>query len=201
MSQEDDDYLSDKFLVDSSGSSSAPRTYSQIRKEAQKKSRLKNDDNRKKSRRQLELESREAGLSKSLFERAKEETSGSNSGNKALSIMMKMGFKPGQSLGRTGDQDDNDAGQAVSTTTATTKGKENSPAKDETQSRRSASPKGHATHKTEPLPLQEWAGPNSVFELYTPRFDILCRQERNRPREASCFTELNRAIGQDGQDG
>ena len=178
MSQEDDDYLSDKFLIDSSGSSSAPRTYSQIRKEAQKKSRLKGNENRTKSRRQLELESREAGLSKSLFERAKEEeTMGLSSGNKALSIMMKMGFKPGQSLGRTGDQDDNDAGQAISTTTAPTvsitKDKDNSPAEDEPESRRSASPKGHTTHKTEPLPLQEWAGPNSVLNVYPLHFWFL----------------------------
>jgi len=170
MSAEDDDYLSDKFLVDLSANSSAPRTYAQIRKEAQKSSRLKNDQNRTKNRRQLELESREAGLSKSLFERAKEEeASGLNSGNKALSIMMKMGFKPGQSLGRAGDQeDDNETEKTASApagpTVSITKGKENSPTEDDTQNGRSASPrpKGHTTHKTEPLPLQEWAGPNSV---------------------------------------
>ncbi|KAJ6629166.1 hypothetical protein B0H10DRAFT_2173116 [Mycena sp. CBHHK59/15] len=62
--------------------------------------------NKLKSRRQREVESRTEGLSKSLFERAKEEEdAGLVSGNKALSIMMKMGFKPGQSLGRPEETD------------------------------------------------------------------------------------------------
>jgi len=155
MSTNDDDYLSDKFLVDPSASSSTPRTYSQRRKEAQKRAQLKNERNRPKSRRQLELESRESGLSKSLFERAKEEeTSGLGSGNKALSIMMKMGFKPGQSLGRMGDQEDepeecralhDDAGIVEST--------DKEPVVEETLTHGA-----HTIHKTEPLPLQEWAG-------------------------------------------
>jgi len=107
MSDEDDDYLSDKFLVNPESTSKAkPSTYSQLRKEALKKAQLKNEQNKKKSRRQLEIESREEGLSKSLFERAREEeAAGIGSGNKALSIMMKMGFKPGQSLGNTGGHD------------------------------------------------------------------------------------------------
>ncbi|KAN0127040.1 RNA-binding domain containing protein [Russula decolorans] len=49
---------------------------------------------------QLELDSREEGLSKSLFERAEDDkASGRGTENKALSMMMKMGFKPGQALG------------------------------------------------------------------------------------------------------
>jgi hypothetical protein len=162
MSTNDDDYLSDKFLIDHNASSSAPHTYSQRRKEIQKRSQLKNERNRTKSRRQLELESRESGLSRSLFERAKEEeASGIGSGNKALSIMMKMGFKPGQSLGRTGDQEDkqqesqslipDDTGIVESTD----KEKDRSPLSVEETRTRSL----HTIHKTEPLPLQEWAGP------------------------------------------
>lgn len=160
MSTNDDDYLSDKFLVDPNASSSGPRTYSQRRKEAQKRAQLKNERNRPKSRRQLELESRESGLSRSLFERAKEEeTSGLGSGNKALSIMMKMGFKPGQSLGRMGDQEDKpeesqsllDAGIVESTD----KEEDRLPATQETHGGHSP----HTIHKTEPLPLKEWAGP------------------------------------------
>jgi len=166
MSADDDDYLSDKFLAASSASSSTPRTYSQLRKDAHKKSLVKNVQNRAKSRRQLELESREAGLSKSLFERAKEEeNSGLSSGNKALSIMMKMGFKPGQSLGRTGDLEEREGGPSVeeplklSSKTAdvepTNKPNEGTPPEEESET-----PKAHTKHKAEPLPLQEWAGPS-----------------------------------------
>jgi hypothetical protein len=94
---DDDDYLSDKFLLNTA-EPQKPKTYSEKRKEALFKSRLKSDQNRIKSRRQLEIESREDGLSKSLFERA-EDDKASGSENKALSMMMKMGFKPGQALG------------------------------------------------------------------------------------------------------
>ncbi|KAG6832963.1 hypothetical protein H0H92_004847 [Tricholoma furcatifolium] len=104
MSDDEDDYLSDKFLTASNPTTSAPKTYAQLRKEAEKKSSLKNVQNKTKSRRQRELEAREEGLSKSLFERAKEEEdAGISSGNKALSMMMKMGFKPGQALGKVND--------------------------------------------------------------------------------------------------
>ncbi|KAG6885350.1 hypothetical protein C0993_002826 [Termitomyces sp. T159_Od127] len=101
MSGDEDDYLSDKFLIPDASASAQPKTYAQLRKEAEKQSRLKNEQNRVKSRRQRELEAREEGLNKSLFERAKEEEdAGISSGNKALSMMQKMGFKPGQALGK-----------------------------------------------------------------------------------------------------
>ncbi|KAF9483997.1 hypothetical protein BDN70DRAFT_873137 [Pholiota conissans] len=160
---DDDDYLSEKFLVNTSTAPSKPTTYSQIRKEAQKKAQLKNEQNRHKSRRQLELEAREEGLSKSLFERAKEEeASGTGSGNKALSIMMKMGFKPGQSLGNTGDHDApgppiktpplaSDEHESLSTVLS---GGSQSSAPTPSESR--------TKHKTEPLPLQEWEGRKGI---------------------------------------
>jgi hypothetical protein len=104
---DDDDYLSDKFLV-STAQPQKPKTYSEKRKDVLVKSHLKNEQNRTKSRRQLELETREEGLSKSLFERAEDDkTSGRGSENKALSMMMKMGFKPGQALGVTAHDEDN----------------------------------------------------------------------------------------------
>ena len=164
VDDDDDDYLSDKFLINASANTTAkPTTYSQIRKEAQKKAQQKNEENRHKSRRQLELESREEGLSKSLFERAKEEEDSglAGSSNKALSIMMKMGFKPGQSLGTLG-HDQQDAGGPTTPATAQV-----SPSTGEDT--RDASPAhpavAHAKHKTEPLPIQEWAGPLLLFLL------------------------------------
>ncbi|KAJ7591231.1 hypothetical protein C8J56DRAFT_935066 [Mycena floridula] len=139
MSDDDaaDDYLSDKFLV--GDSTSAPKTYSQIRKEAQQKAKLRDAQNKQKSRRQQELESREEGLSKSLFARAKEEEeSGLGSGNKALSIMMKMGFQPGQALGKADDV-------AVPVV----------PSEQMPESSKQE-------HKAEPLPLNEWEGRKGI---------------------------------------
>ena len=145
MSADEDDYLSDKFLTDTP-STSKPSTYSSLRKEAQKKSFLKNEQNKLKSRRQRELESREEGLGKSLFERAKEEVdAGLSSGNKALSIMMKMGFEPGRALGSAGTNGDAtvpDEASPSETQSASSKPVDEAPSHD----------------PTEPLPLNEWAG-------------------------------------------
>lgn len=148
MSDDEDDYLSDKFLAQTAAAPPAakPKTYSDLRKEAQRKAFIKNEENRHKSRREREVEAREEGLSKSLFERAKEEeeTTGSSSGSKAMAMMLKMGFKPGQSLGKPEDaevpQKDNDA---------------------PVQEAASSKP----AHKTEPLPLNEWEGMSTCLYL------------------------------------
>ncbi|KAG6880288.1 hypothetical protein C0992_000065 [Termitomyces sp. T32_za158] len=143
MSGDEDDYLSDKFLNPESSTSAQPKTYAQLRKEAEKQSRLKNEQNRVKSRRQRELEAREEGLNKSLFERAKEEEdAGISSGNKALSMMKKMGFKPGQALGKTEEP-------------------EVKPAQD------SHAPAPESTpplsgHIVKPIPLNEWQGKKGI---------------------------------------
>ncbi|KAJ4472305.1 hypothetical protein J3R30DRAFT_3299184 [Lentinula aciculospora] len=103
-----------------------------------------------------ELEAREEGLNKSLFERAREDETEGNSGlNKGLSLMMKMGFQPGQSLGRP----HNDSS------------KPNEPLKSEISSLGNlvapvyteGSPSGiGSSHRTEPLPLSEWSGKQGI---------------------------------------
>jgi hypothetical protein len=156
MSDSEDDYLAniDQFLVDSKPTS-APKTYSQIRKEAEKQSKLKNEQNRTKPLRQREIESRTEGLSKSLFERAKEEEdAGLGSGNKALSIMMKMGFKPGQALGKA----DEPPVPAASDEPQSIAGPSNS---DD-----SSSNSKRLAHKVEPLPINEWAGRSLSWSYY-----------------------------------
>lgn len=144
---DDDDYLSDKFLAGTAQDLAAPKTYAQLRKEALKRSQDKNAKNRVKSRRQRELESREEGLNKSLFEKAQEEErAGVGSGNKALAMMMKMGFTPGQSLGRQEGSTQGDLKPAGTHPDA------------EEPIRNSLSP---PQHKTEPLPINEWLGMGS----------------------------------------
>ena len=175
MPSDDDDYLSNKFLDDEQASSSKPTTYSQLRKAAQKKAQSKNEQNRIKSRRQREIESREEGLSKSLFDRAKEEEASMNSGNKALSIMMKMGFKPGQALGNNDNdipgssppkddvEDKPQKNGSTSNTSTTAKTEESLPDMDIS----------HVKHKTEPLPLNEWEGQYTFF-FHSFAFTHLC---------------------------
>ncbi|KAG6855031.1 hypothetical protein C0991_005960 [Blastosporella zonata] len=148
----DDDYLSDKFLIPDASTTVPTKTYAQLRKEAERKAHLKNEQNKTKSRRQRELEAREEGLSKSLFERAKEEEdAGTSSGNKALSMMMKMGFKPGQSLGKLedppvkppaaseGNEHQTEAGPSYLKSTTPVSG-----------------------HIVKPLPLNEWTGKKGI---------------------------------------
>lgn len=135
---DEEDYLSDKFLIEAAASSSQPKTYVQRRQESLKQSRIKNEQNRLKSRRQREQESREEGLRNSLFERATEDSSEGGE-NKALGIMLKMGFKIGQSLG------------PKESLTAHEGTPPRSSGNDEFNEQRN-------THRIEPLPLNEWSG-------------------------------------------
>ena len=137
---DEEDYLSDKFLVEVATSSSQPQTYAQRRQEALKQSRIKNEQNRSKSRRQREQESREEGLRKSLFDRVQEGSQRQE--NKALGIMLKMDFKIGQSLG----QERSTAGTPPPA----------SPGDDECTEQRDIP--SDPTHKAEPLALNEWSG-------------------------------------------
>lgn len=124
----EDDYLSDKFLPEieakeKQSKQSGVKTYSQLRKEAQKR---KEEKGYIKPRAEREREAREEGLRRNLMMPSSSSTamngstwkSGSTTnssavgsdaddipppthgGNKALSMMMKMGFKPGEALGR-----------------------------------------------------------------------------------------------------
>lgn len=123
----EEDYLSDKFLAEieakeKQSKQSGVKTYTQLRKEAQKR---KEERGYIKPRAEREREAREEGLKRNLMMPSTSSTStngstwktGSTSesapgsdaddlpppthgGNKALSMMMKMGFKPGEALGR-----------------------------------------------------------------------------------------------------
>lgn len=168
---DNDDYLSAKFLVNPAEITTTPKTYSQLRKEASKKSQEKNASNQRKSRRQRELESREEGLNKSLIEKAQEEEqAGVGRGNKALAMMMKMGFTPGQSLGRQVERQVEDP-------------------ENEGLLRKSSPP---PQHKTEPLPINEWMGMCAVRSMTIHAAHAnKSREKRNRDYKASSFPECS----------
>ena len=171
----DDDYLSDKFLTITEPQK--PKTYSEKRKEALRKSLLKDEQNRTKSARQLELESREEGLSKSLFERVEDDkASGRGTENKALSMMMKMGFKPGQALGVPANVDVDEGSASIGTVTPPSR-RNPSPSPDNL----GIQPQIHDSGLVNPLPLNEWSGtlsPPHVFSLhylFSPSVSFLCQ--------------------------
>lgn len=200
MADDEDDYLSDKFLVETSAPV-RPQTYAEKRKEAQKLAQIKNEENRLKSRRQRELESREEGLSKSLFERAKEEeASGVSAGNKALSMMMKMGFKPGQALGKL-----DDAGSLPVASSEPEAGKFDKLSEPTTSSSQTEDSHNALKHKIEPIPINEWMG---MLILQSPSWRVahetlLLRQKRYWPwKAASCaIAYIGRKSCENGENG
>ncbi|TXT15802.1 hypothetical protein VHUM_00305 [Vanrija humicola] len=95
MSDSEDDFMSDKFLVEAPTTS---KTYTQRRSAAALKAERKVRADNAAPRRQVEAERRHAGLNTSLFDAPAE---GSGSGQaKAVGLMMKMGWKVGEGLGR-----------------------------------------------------------------------------------------------------
>jgi hypothetical protein len=165
----DDDYLSEKYLAELP--STETKTYSQRRKEAEKQARLNNERNRVKGRRERELEARREGLSRSLFERSKDEQGSDDKGadrtkNKALSIMMKMGFKPGQTLGKVDDEEPSTIASASSKASAQDAVVETPELIANTISPKRSPGNTNALH--EPLPLNEWTGGSLALPIYYP---------------------------------
>ena len=167
MSNDEDDYLSDKLLAQMEAASKPqqPRSYAERRKHASKQSQLLNEQNRKKSRKQLELEAREEGLQTSLIQKAQEEAKETGKQNKALAIMMKMGFKPGQSLG--GNQEESsprtsiggNTGNAQTIEPSGVPGGRGAGAEISVVSSESRTPVFSLhKHRAEPLPIKEWSG-------------------------------------------
>ena len=108
MSDSEDDFMSDKFLVDAPPPE--PLNYSARRaKESLKSQRLGQAKNQLKLK-DLEEQRRKEGLETSLFERLgdgrgkskdrEEAREAEKGGNKAMEMMMKMGWKVGEGLGK-----------------------------------------------------------------------------------------------------
>ena len=165
MSDDEDDYLSDKLLaqLEAASKPQQPKSYIDRRKQALKQSQLLNEQNRKKSRKQMELEAREEGLQTSLIQKAQEEAKEGKQ-NKALAIMMKMGFKPGQSLGESREESSSSSigGNLGSTQTMETSGVAGERDPEAETPVPPSEPRTSAfaayKHRAEPLPIKEWSG-------------------------------------------
>jgi len=189
MSDDEDDYLSDKFLarLEEAPKPRQPESYIDRRKQALKQSQLLNERNRKKSRKQMELEAREEGLQTNLIQKAQEEAKESGKQNKALAIMMKMGFKPGQGLGESHEESSSSSsigrnlGNPHPAETSGVVGERDAEA--ETSNPPSepwTSALATHKHRAEPLPIKEWSGePHSsslatclIPDLHLPLFSL-----------------------------
>ncbi len=107
---EEEDFMSDKFLQqaeEASRKSKAPVSYSERRRKELADSSAKA---RQQSRAEREREAREEGLRKNLLQESK--PAAAQDSNKALQMMLAMGYKAGESLGASKVTDDADAGKA-----------------------------------------------------------------------------------------
>jgi len=172
MSDDEDDYLSDKFLaqLEAASKPQQPKSYTERRKQTLKRSQLLNEHNRKKSRKQMELEAREEGLQTSLIQKAQEEAKETGKQNKALAIMMKMGFKPGQSLGESHEESSSspsiggNLGVTQAIETSGILGELDAEAETPTPPPEPGNSAFAAyKHRAEPLPIKEWSGEHHNF--------------------------------------
>lgn len=180
--------MSDKFLVEAVPARTTQQTYLDRRKAAQKK----HLESQPKSLKLREEEKRRKGLETSLFAGVEEDASklGESSkpavGGKAMSMMMKMGWKVGEGLGKKGDDvteptDPRNGGNDAA-------GKDVEPDEDEggapsiragigmgRKRRRSTDPleaeaPSVTKQRVEPLRVSMWAGKSAdVFSLFWAR--------------------------------
>ncbi|KAG9119705.1 hypothetical protein FRC07_005135 [Ceratobasidium sp. 392] len=161
MSDEEEDFMSDKFLasLETAKPTTGNASYSERRRVAQRESERKRLEGRIKSRRELEEEARREGLSRSLFEKemekaaeskakggeGQESSGGGSGGSKAMAMMLKMGFKPGETLGK--------KEEPVKSLDEPSESSEEKPA-----DIAETGEKLKSGHLAEPLPLAMWAG-------------------------------------------
>ena len=160
MSDEEDDYLSPKFLLEAESSSSGSKSYSELRKEARRVAEVRDAANREKQKKYSAKTRVQEGLSTSLFERVREEEKMGLGTSKALNMMMKMGFKEGESLGR--------KAEVVASSVDFETGHPNAEVEGDESTEEDAGENRHGIggttgdsvgqHRVEPLPISAWAG-------------------------------------------
>ncbi|WWC91949.1 uncharacterized protein L201_006901 [Kwoniella dendrophila CBS 6074] len=137
MSDSEDDFMSDRFLVDVGSTSSSSKkgggggnggiqkTYSEKRNIETLKSMRKGQLNNKIPLKQLEEQRRKEGLSTSLFDQQQQNSnSQGNGGNVAIGLMKKMGWNIGESLGKKRDIESSESLSPPSINSTTISGEE-----------------------------------------------------------------------------
>lgn len=105
----DDAFLTQATEFEKKESKGKHQTYGEMRLQAIKDSEDKNLAGRIASKKQREREKIEEGLERNIIQEAvTDDNPVEGTSNKALNMMMKMGFKPGQSLGKRTNDDNDD---------------------------------------------------------------------------------------------
>lgn len=101
MSDSEDDFMSDKFLVEAPA---AQKSYSARRDASLLKGQRAGLAKNMQSTKAREEQQRREGLNTSLFEKPDLQQASGSGGGKAMAMMMKMGWKVGEGLGRQDDE-------------------------------------------------------------------------------------------------
>ncbi|KAG8835216.1 hypothetical protein FRC17_004778 [Serendipita sp. 399] len=175
MAEDEDDYLSDKFLqqITSNSGNSSTKTYAQRRKEAQRQSEVRNLAGRIKSRKELEKETIDTlkeGMSTSLFEKEKLAEAEGGSQSKAMKMMSKMGFKPGQALGKQEQKTESESSNAT------------------------VEPASSRTARVAPIPINIWEGRKGLGAMKRPLSPDSVASELERAAKAAKLQEDDKQV-------
>ena len=152
MSDSEDDFMSDKFLVEAPA---AEKSYKAKRDAALLKGQRAGLAKNMLSTKAREEQQRREGLNTSLFEKPDhQEASGSGSG-KAMAMMMKMGWKVGEGLGK---QDVDTPAAAEGSATGTSKRKVDEAGEEEDVPRGGIGSSSRKAPRTEPIRISLWSG-------------------------------------------
>ena len=157
MSDSEDDFMSDKFLVEAPV---AQKSYTARRDASLLKGNRAGLANNKQSLKVREEQQRREGLSTSLFEK-KDEPGNAGSG-KAMAMMMKMGWKVGEGLGK--KQDELGQGTASGSGSGSHSGagigskRRQDEEEEEEQPRGGLGSSSRKAARTEPIRISLWSG-------------------------------------------
>ncbi|KAI5452844.1 hypothetical protein NCC49_006384 [Naganishia albida] len=167
MSDSEDDFMSDKYLVAAEATTrKSTQTYAQRRAHAAAEAEKRHLESRIKPRAVREEEARRKALETSLFERKEAQSVGAG---KAMGMMMKMGWKVGEGLGKRSEPSTMTA--TTTTTTGVSGAKETSDVSSDEDTPRgigAPSKKRKLAHpsttpaRTEPIRLSLWTGKSGL---------------------------------------
>jgi hypothetical protein len=150
MSDSEDDFMSDKFLVEAP---TAQKSYSARRDASLLKGQRAGLAKNMQSTKAREEQQRREGLNTSLFEKPDLQQASGSGGGKAMAMMMKMGWKVGEGLGK----------QDADSSASTSKRKVEDEAEDEDEAPRGGiGASSRKAPRTEPIRISMWSGRKGI---------------------------------------
>lgn len=151
MSDSEDDFMSDKFLVEAPA---AQKSYSARRDASLLKGQRAGQAKNLLSTKAREEQQRREGLNTSLFEKPDHQQASGSGGGKAMAMMMKMGWKVGEGLGK----QDKEAETASASTSKRKAEVEDGGDEGEEGPRGGIGSSSRKAPRTEPIRISMWSG-------------------------------------------